>query len=75
MLELSEAVSVLSESCASSGLILAMHHIQVATILRHASTAAQDELLPRIAAGGSSSWPMPTVRSDSTGTVGTVSAP
>ena len=49
--DVAEAVSVLARSCASSGLILAMHQIQVATIVRHASDSARAALLPRVAAG------------------------
>jgi acyl-CoA dehydrogenase len=35
MLELAEQCSALAEGCASSGMILAMHHIQIACIARH----------------------------------------
>lgn len=48
---MSRAVAALAEHCASSALVLAMHHIQVATIARHASPAAQERLLPAIARG------------------------
>ena len=51
MEELSEAVSALSEHCASSGLVYAMHQIQVASILRHATATARDQLLPPIVRG------------------------
>lgn len=49
--ELSEAVVVVAQHCASSALVLAMHHIQVAMLLRHGSPAAHELLLPRIASG------------------------
>jgi acyl-CoA dehydrogenase len=35
MVELSEMCTVLAQGCASSGMVLAMHHIQVACIARH----------------------------------------
>ncbi|HEU4976810.1 MAG TPA: acyl-CoA dehydrogenase family protein [Baekduia sp.] len=44
-------VVAIAEHCASSALVLAMHHIQVATIARHAAPATREALLPRIAAG------------------------
>jgi acyl-CoA dehydrogenase len=44
-------VAALSEYCASSGLILAMHQIQVACLVRRGATAAVDEVLRRVAAG------------------------
>ncbi len=37
MRELADTCSVLSQSCGSSGMVLAMHHIQVACIARHAT--------------------------------------
>ncbi len=49
--EAAATVTAVAEHCASSGLILAMHHIQALSIVRHASRAALDELLPRIASG------------------------
>ena len=49
--ELASAVGTIASYCASSGLVLAMHHIQVASIVRHASPSLKDQLLPRIAAG------------------------
>jgi acyl-CoA dehydrogenase len=36
MVELSEMCTVLAQGCASSGMVLAMHHIQIACIARHA---------------------------------------
>lgn len=49
--ELSTAVVAVARNCASSALVLAMHHIQVAMLLRHASPAAHEQLLPRVASG------------------------
>ena len=49
--EISQTVSVIAQHCASSALVLAMHHIQVAMLVRHASPAAQEALLPQVAAG------------------------
>jgi acyl-CoA dehydrogenase len=46
-----QMVTALAGHCASSGLVLAMHQIQVATVIRHASPAAHQEILPRVAAG------------------------
>ena len=51
MEEMSVAVAAISEHCASSGLILAMHQIQVATLVRHGTPAALDRLLPRLVSG------------------------
>jgi len=51
MEEMSSAVAAISEYCASSGLVLAMHQIQVACMVRHGSSAVLDDLLPRIATG------------------------
>jgi acyl-CoA dehydrogenase len=51
MVETAQAVTALSEHCASSGLILAMHQIQVAVVLRHGSPQLLDELLPRLVSG------------------------
>ncbi|MGO8872395.1 MAG: acyl-CoA dehydrogenase family protein [Acidimicrobiales bacterium] len=45
------AVAVIAEHCASSALILAMHQIQVACLVRHATHSALDQLLPRLVAG------------------------
>ena len=39
VLELGQAVAALAEHCASSGLVLAMHGIQVACLVRHAAPA------------------------------------
>jgi acyl-CoA dehydrogenase len=49
--EASQAVSAISRHCASSGLIFAMHLIQVAYLDRHASDAAKSTLFPRVLAG------------------------
>src|SRR5580658_7910949 len=45
------AVAAIAEHCASSGLVLAMHQIQVATLIRHGTSGACDRLLPRLVAG------------------------
>jgi acyl-CoA dehydrogenase len=47
----SAAVAAISRHCASSGLILAMHHIQAVSVVRHAEEATNDEILPRVASG------------------------
>ena len=49
--EMSAAVVTISEYCASSGLVLAMHQIQVAGLARHGTTAAIDDVLERVATG------------------------
>jgi acyl-CoA dehydrogenase len=49
--EVAQAVTAVAQHCASSGLILAMHQIQVAGLVRHASDAARHQLLPRVVAG------------------------
>jgi acyl-CoA dehydrogenase len=49
--DLSRAIVALSEHCASSGLVLAMHQIQVAGLARHGTTAAIDDVLARVATG------------------------
>jgi acyl-CoA dehydrogenase len=49
--EMAGAVSAISEFCASSGLVLAMHSIQVACLVRHGSVAALEALAPRLVAG------------------------
>jgi acyl-CoA dehydrogenase len=49
--EASDAVAALSRHCASSGLIFAMHLIQVAYLDRHGSDAAKRVLFPRLLAG------------------------
>jgi len=49
--EASQAVSAISRHCASSGLIFAMHLIQVAYLDRHGSDAAKRILFPRLLAG------------------------
>jgi acyl-CoA dehydrogenase len=51
MAEMADAVAAIAEYCASSGLVLAMHQIQVACLARHGTDTARDELLPRVAAG------------------------
>ena len=47
----SQAVSAVARRCASSGLIFAMHLIQVAYLDRHASDAAKRVLFPSLLAG------------------------
>ncbi|MGB7052267.1 MAG: acyl-CoA dehydrogenase family protein, partial [Acidimicrobiales bacterium] len=49
--EMAGAVSAISEFCASSALVLAMHSIQVACLVRHGSVAALEALAPRLVAG------------------------
>jgi acyl-CoA dehydrogenase len=49
--ELAGAVAAISEFCASSGLVLAMHSIQVACLVRHGSEEALAALAPRLATG------------------------
>lgn len=49
--ELSASVASLSQHCASSGLIMAMHQIQVACILRHGSPEAVQQTVPRLLSG------------------------
>lgn len=49
--ELAGAVAALSESCASSGLVLAMHGIQVASIVRHGSPATLERVVPALLSG------------------------
>jgi acyl-CoA dehydrogenase len=49
--EMAGAVAAISEFCASSGLMLAMHSIQVACLVRHGSVAALESLAPRLAQG------------------------
>ena len=52
LFEASQAVMAISRHCASSGLIFAMHLIQVAYLDRHASDEAKKTLLPRGAGRG-----------------------
>lgn len=49
--EMAGAVAAVAEFCASSGLVLAMHSIQVACLVRHGSSAAIEQLAPRLVAG------------------------
>jgi acyl-CoA dehydrogenase len=49
--EMAEAVVIVAQHCGSSGLVLAMHQIQVATVIRHGSAAACEHVLPRVVAG------------------------
>jgi acyl-CoA dehydrogenase len=49
--EMAGAVTALAAHCASSGLILAMHQIQVATLVRHGTPAGLDLVLPRLLDG------------------------
>ena len=51
MTELAQAVTALSEHCASSGIVLAMHGIQVASIVRHASPATLERVIPGLLSG------------------------
>ncbi len=49
--DMSQAVATIGSYCASSALVLAMHQIQVASIVRHGSPALQNSVLPRVATG------------------------
>ncbi len=49
--QMGQAVTTLSRHCASTGLVLAMHQIQVACLIEHATDAMRDALLPAVAAG------------------------
>jgi acyl-CoA dehydrogenase len=49
--EASGSVSAVAAHCGSSGMILAMHHLQVAAIVRHGSPEMHDLLYPRLVAG------------------------
>jgi acyl-CoA dehydrogenase len=49
--EVAEAVSTLASHCGSSGLILAMHSIQVACLVRHAPQETLDLIVPGLLSG------------------------
>lgn len=49
--EFAGAVAALAEHCASSGLILAMHGIQVAELVRHASPELLEHVVPGLLSG------------------------
>jgi acyl-CoA dehydrogenase len=49
--DMAAAVVALAEHCASSGLLLAMHQIQVASLVRHGTTPAFDDVLSNVANG------------------------
>ena len=49
--EMAGAVTALAANCASSGLVLAMHQIQVATLVRHATPAGLERVVPRLLDG------------------------
>ena len=51
MTEYAEAVTALAQHCATSGLILAMHGIQVACIVRHAEPATLERVVPGLLSG------------------------
>lgn len=44
-----ESVATLASACSSTGMIAAMHHLQVACLARHGGTAALESLLERVA--------------------------
>lgn len=48
--EAAAVVRITARYCASSAMVLAMHHIQVATLVRHASSAPLTDLVRRVAA-------------------------
>jgi acyl-CoA dehydrogenase len=47
--EAGDTVTELAKACSSSGMILAMHHLQVACVLRHGHTTALQEFMAEIA--------------------------
>jgi acyl-CoA dehydrogenase len=49
--ELAQGVAALAENCASSALVLAMHSIQVACIVRHAEPETLELVTPRLLSG------------------------
>jgi acyl-CoA dehydrogenase len=49
--EASRSVAAVAAHCGSSGMILAMHHIQVAAIVRHGTPAMQERLYPLLVSG------------------------
>lgn len=49
--EAASDVGVLAQHCGTSGLILAMHHIQVACLVRHASDATLERVVPGLLSG------------------------
>jgi acyl-CoA dehydrogenase len=51
MTEFAEAVAALAAHCATSGLVLAMHGIQVACIVRHAEPATLARVVPGLVSG------------------------
>jgi acyl-CoA dehydrogenase len=51
LMEASRSVAAISAHCGSSGMILAMHHLQVAAIVRHGTPPAQEHLYPLLIAG------------------------
>ncbi len=51
VLDVSEAVTALAEYCAASALILAMHSIQVASVVRHAGADTLALVVPKLLAG------------------------
>lgn len=48
--ELASGIAAISECCASSGLVLAMHQIQVASLLRHRKSSDIEDFLKEVAA-------------------------
>jgi acyl-CoA dehydrogenase len=50
--EASRSVAAIAAHCGSSGMILAMHHIQVAAIVRHGTPAMREQVYPLLVAGG-----------------------
>ena len=49
--EASRSVAAVSAHCGSSGMILAMHHLQVAAIARHGTPAMQERVYPLLVGG------------------------
>jgi acyl-CoA dehydrogenase len=49
--ETSQSVAAVAAHCGSSGMVLAMHHIQVAAIVRHGTPAMRERVYPLLVAG------------------------
>jgi acyl-CoA dehydrogenase len=51
LVEASRSVAAVAAHCGSSGMILAMHHLQVAAIVRHGTPAMQERVYPLLVSG------------------------
>jgi acyl-CoA dehydrogenase len=49
--EASRSVATISAECGSSGMVLAMHHLQVGAIARHGSATMKERVYPRLVEG------------------------